>query len=995
MRWFADSFDNSFSRSQVEAALATTIEDIIQDISDKLTDPVYSELTFADNLLAKTRILFLHLDAHSRHIELIQAFQEALLRQSGISYVLNEDLRESAKRQSADTLLDSEAQAPRHTNPEQRVTSTLGALHNLGNENLIQDQLLFIRNCPPPSKFFQGRQDVLSQLDTWFQPAQQEEQIVVLLHGLGGAGKTQIALKFIADSRSRFTDQLKINAGSKETIEASYKQIAMDKNLGDKADAAQTWLKANQDEWLILFDNADKLDLDLGEHIPKCKHGNILITSRNPELWVHTGPDKKSIEISNLSANDAVSLLLKRSGLGHGNMMHAVSIVKELHCFPLAIVQAGAFISKSPPLQQDISKYLELYQQNKVEMLSKKPAQSPEDYEWTVYTTWQMSFSQLSSKARQFLQLCSFIHFEKITEDIFQRASEYEIRNGPLDPTQEQLQSAVQFLAQFSSRMQIGWNSLAFVEMISEICGYSLIAWQNNTLSIHPLVHQWSRTTIVDPVRSRKTMMALLGMAAARSKKMLQKIQLLLHLIDMLDEGSEAIIMNGFEINFARIYSAGGLFRLAEKLDKQVLEQRTRLLGAEHPDTIGAMAYLSSTYHNLGQYTKAEKLKQQVLEQQTRLLGAEHPQTIGAMASLSTTYHELGRYIEAESLDKKVLEQRTRLLGAEHPDTIGAMASVATTFHNLGKYTEAESLDEQVLEQRTRLLGAENPDTIETMANLSSTYHDLGRYKEGKQLSEQVLEQRTRLLGAEHPATIQAMANLSTSYHALGQYTEAQSLDEKVLEQRTRLLGAEHPDTIGATESLSTTYFHLGRDKEAEKLYEQVLEQRTRVLGAEHPHTIRATAYLAVTYHSLGWYTKAENLKQQVLDQQIRLLGHEHPATIQSRESLSTTYHSMERYQEAKKLDELVLEQRTRLLGAEHSDTVRAMASLAVTYYQIGRYTEAVELQEEALRKWSQMLGPEHPHTIWAIDRLSDTYIALGRHIDAEELQENRPSHTS
>ncbi|KAJ7052089.1 P-loop containing nucleoside triphosphate hydrolase protein, partial [Mycena amicta] len=277
---------------------------------------------------------------------------------------------------------------------------------------------------PPPSKFFQGRQDILSQLDTWFQPAQQKEQIVVLLHGLGGAGKTQIALKFIANSGLRFTDQFKINASSKESIEASYKQIAMDKNLGDSANA-QTWLKANQDEWLILFDNADKLDLDLGEHIPKCKHGNILITSRNPELW-----RKKSIEISNLSVDDAVTLLLKRSGLGHhtaGNRMHSVSIVKELHCFPLAIVQAGAFISKSPPLQQDISKYLQLYQQNKIELLSKKPAQSPEDYEWTVYTTWQMSFSQLSSKARQFLQLCSFIHFEKITEDIFQRASEYGI----------------------------------------------------------------------------------------------------------------------------------------------------------------------------------------------------------------------------------------------------------------------------------------------------------------------------------------------------------------------------------------------------------------------------------------------------------------------------------------------------------------------------------------------------------------------------------------
>ncbi|KAJ7055413.1 hypothetical protein C8F01DRAFT_937811, partial [Mycena amicta] len=171
---------------------------------------------------------------------------------------------------------------------------------------------------------------------------------------------------------------------------------------------------------VLLFDNADKVDLDLGEYLPKGNHGNILITSRNPQLWSHTGTDKKIIEVSNLEVDDAVVLLLKCAGLDIGNhKTHAVAVVKELYCFPLAIIQAGAFIAQISSLHQDISNFIPLYRENRAALLSKKPEQSQGDYKLTVYTTWEMSFKQLKPAAAEFLQLCSFIHFEGITEDIF------------------------------------------------------------------------------------------------------------------------------------------------------------------------------------------------------------------------------------------------------------------------------------------------------------------------------------------------------------------------------------------------------------------------------------------------------------------------------------------------------------------------------------------------------------------------------------------------
>ncbi|KAJ7049636.1 hypothetical protein C8F01DRAFT_727227 [Mycena amicta] len=173
-RWFPDTFDNkSYSQSQVEDALAGSIGDVIRAISDSLTNP----------------ILFGHLDAQSSNSVLVHAFQQAILKWGGLDYMLNWQVLSSLDNQLSDPL---------------------------------QYVVPFIRNCPLPSEFFQGRKDILQQLNGLFWRTEQKGHKVVLLYGLGGAGKTQIALKFIADSGSRFTDQFKINASSAETIEAGY-----------------------------------------------------------------------------------------------------------------------------------------------------------------------------------------------------------------------------------------------------------------------------------------------------------------------------------------------------------------------------------------------------------------------------------------------------------------------------------------------------------------------------------------------------------------------------------------------------------------------------------------------------------------------------------------------------------------------------------------------------------------------------------------------------
>ncbi|KAJ7081493.1 P-loop containing nucleoside triphosphate hydrolase protein, partial [Mycena epipterygia] len=335
------------------------------------------------------------------------------------------------------------------------------------------------------------------------------KQDIFLLHGLGGSGKTQIALKFIAESNSNFTNIFFIDSSSIETIDTGLKNIAKTKSVGESSQDALQYLRRKQEEWFLFFDNADDPKIDLNDYFPKCDHGNIIITSRNPGLVVYASSHSL---VSEMEEIDAVGLLLRSAGeeTTDVNKRAAVQIAKVLHYLPLAIVQAGAFISKSG----DLDSYLALYEQNQAQLLSQKPAQSHDNYAWTVYTTWQISFNQLSQPAATFLQLCSLLHHQGISEQIFKNAATYKF--GPSSPSKEELQMPLEFLSQFLGPDGV-WDSFCFIDMTNEVRAYSLINFhpRQKIFSIHPLVHDWTRSTLSDEESYKHCMVAIVGMSLA------------------------------------------------------------------------------------------------------------------------------------------------------------------------------------------------------------------------------------------------------------------------------------------------------------------------------------------------------------------------------------------------------------------------------------------------------------------------------------------------
>ncbi|KAJ7224659.1 hypothetical protein GGX14DRAFT_651309 [Mycena pura] len=128
-------------------------------------------------------------------------------------------------------------------------------------------------------------------------------------------------------SASQFSDIFLVDTSSTETIDSSLRSIAIMKSIGTTAKDALLWLTSKQDKWLLLFDNADDPKINLNTWLPQCNHGNIIITSRNPELHVYAGV---STQISNMQETDAIAILLKaaKQEITSENEKMAAEIVK-------------------------------------------------------------------------------------------------------------------------------------------------------------------------------------------------------------------------------------------------------------------------------------------------------------------------------------------------------------------------------------------------------------------------------------------------------------------------------------------------------------------------------------------------------------------------------------------------------------------------------------------------------------------------------------------
>ena len=403
--------------------------------------------------------------------------------------------------------------------------------------------------------------------------------------------------------------------------------------------------------------------------------------------------------------------------------------------------------------------------------------------------------------------------------------------------------------------------------------------------------------------------------------------------------------MHGADAIASAYVSAGRLCE-AITLFEQVLTERIRILGNNHPDTMTARDNLAGAYRDAGRLGEAITLYEQTLTDSTRILGEDHPETLTSRNNLAGAYESIGRLEEAITLFEQVLTDRTRISGEDNPHTLASCNNLAYAYKKAGRLGEAINLYEQTLADSTRILGEDHPHTLTSRNNLACAYQDAGRLSEAITLYEQTLADSTRILGEDHPHTLTSRNNLAYAYQEAGRLGEAITLYEQTLADSTRILGEDHPHTLASRNNLAGAYQHVGRLSEAITLYEQTLADSTRILGEDHPHTLTSRNNLAGAYKSAGRLTEAIALLKQVLTDSIRILGQDHPHTLAWRNNLAKAYREAGHRTEAIALYEQVLPDRIRILGKDHPATLATLNALASAYKDAGFLNKATALLE-------------------------------------------------
>ncbi|KAJ6483656.1 hypothetical protein DFH09DRAFT_1461458 [Mycena vulgaris] len=674
---------------------------------------------------------------------------------------------------------------------------------------------VYLKVCPPPTLCFTGREGILRKMTEYFNTDVGRRHIF-LLHGLGGAGKRQIAFKFVEQSYipgPRFSDIYFIDSSSQQTIENDLITIALNKGVGTTVRESLLCLSHQRTEWLIVFNNADDNHFKLSHYLPSCFHGNVIITSRDKTLCQLAGAEHK---VDRMELEEATDLLLSVAGcdiMAAEDRELGKQLVQKLHCLPLAVAQAGAYINSLQSLQ----KYLRLYETTaqRIQLLNRAPP-NLEAYELSVYTTWQISFDRLSNRAAELLRLCFFIHHDTITEEIFQQAASYSL--VPEGPSEEDLHEPRQFLGTFLDSTS-EWDSLKFICLTDELGRYSLIESAASpraiTFSIHPLVHEWCRTVNSDASTAVCVHKVVgMSMSSAKGNFRLQH-QIFPHLDALLFRypGQSARQPSPQDMAFARdflsAYYEEGKWEDGIQLAKSMLE--TESLQRADLKTVAIQGALAAMYCEMGQLHRAQELEVLVLKRRTELLGEDHADTLSAMANLAITYYNLGQFRQAGDLEIKVLNNRRNILGEDHPSTLGSMANLAVTYCSLTQFQQAEGLQTTVLNKRRNILGEDHPDTLSGMANLAVTYSQLGKIRRAEELNKMVLKKCREVLGEDHLDTVDAMANLAVTYSRLGQFKQAEELQTTAFSKRRVILGEDHPATLRSLDNLAGNYLQLGQ----------------------------------------------------------------------------------------------------------------------------------------------------------------------------------------
>ncbi|XTI93092.1 HET-domain-containing protein [Cenococcum geophilum] len=610
----------------------------------------------------------------------------------------------------------------------------------------------------------------------------------VVLHGLGGIGKTQLTVAYAKRHKDNYSAILWLNIKDEDALKQSFAKVAgqilrehpsasrlssmdMKENLDEVIDAVKLWLSLpNNTRWLIIYDNydnpklpanTDPAALDIRKFLPKSYQGSVIITTRSSQVRIgHT------IQIRKLeNVRDSLEILSntsRREGLI--NDPDAVRLAKELDGLPLALATAGAYLDQ---VAISLSDYLRLYK-----------------------ASW-MKLQKTSPELSSLLHLWAYFNNQDLWLELLQHGDS-EDPEWIRELTQDELSfhSAARVLSNHGL-VEVDTSSQEWVESR----GYSIHGCVHSWI-IHVLNQEWDYNLA-------RLVLKFVGSHVPGQEAVkwwLTERRLLQHAARC-----SYIILNGLVVdegmawachNLGSLYAHQGKLDEAEKMYMRALQGKEEAHGPKHTSTLKTVNNLGILYADQGKVGEAEEMYMWALQGEEEALGPKHTSTLQTVGNLGILYADQGKVGEAEKMYMRALQGYEEALGPKHISTLQTVNNLGILYADQGKVGEAEKICMRALQGKEEVLGPKHTSTLQTVNNLGILYKNQGKLGKAEKMYMRALQGYEEALGPKHILTLKTVGNLGILYADQGKLGEAEKIYMRALQGYEEALGPKHISTL-------------------------------------------------------------------------------------------------------------------------------------------------------------------------------------------------------
>ncbi|MER6947187.1 FxSxx-COOH system tetratricopeptide repeat protein [Nonomuraea sp. NPDC000554] len=803
---------------------------------------------------------------------------------------------------------------------------------------------------PQQNKNFTGREDLLDKLHSGLR-SDVTAVVPHALHGLGGVGKTQLAIEYAHRFRHEYDVVWWIPADQSVLVKSSLAGLARELNLpiaasagvDEAVDAVLDALRRGEpyERWLLIFDNANEPE-DVNAVIPRGS-GHVLLTSRD-QGWQSV---VDTIVVDVFRREESVAFLMKRVPRGITEP-DAHRLAEALGDLPLALEHAGALqVETGMPVDQ----YLRLLENETTRLLG---TSKPSDYPMSMTAAWALSVSQLmerSPDAVELLRCCAFFGPEPIPRDLLDRLPE-DFAGG--------------------SRLagMLG-DPIRMIPAIRELGRYALVRIdsETRTITVHRLVQALLRDELPEPERAsfRREVHTLLAAAVAEENPddnaAWPRYQALLgHISPSRVVQSTDPRIRHFALNVVRYLYSSGDFRSARQLVEQFLERWQAVSGDDDQYVLSAQRHQAIVIRELGEIQESYELNQRTAARMRQVLGEDHEETLLLINSHGADLRFRGEFALAFEHDQDSLRRHQAKFGPTHRRTLRAMNNLALDYLLLGDYAKARELQaETFMYQRQAGSGSSAQNVLSSWNGLARIVRLNGDYRRACDIGEDAFEYGVEQLNSEHPWTLRVAKDLSIARRRNGQLEEALDLADHTFDAQKRNVGINHPDTLAAALCLANAQRAAGQLTEALELLEDMAPRYPRMYGDDHPFKYGCDTNLALLLRVNGQLERALEIDRRALRGLDGRLTREHHFTLTCAINLASDLAALGDTEEARELGVSTLESLRNVLGDDHPLTLAGAANLVVDLLALGREDEAAGLKAETLTRYERQLGTDHP----------------------------------